>query len=70
MIDVTEILSSLERGDLKAADQSPPLVHEELRRLAARKLANESPGQTLQATALVYERIPLDPASNASAAQS
>jgi RNA polymerase sigma factor (TIGR02999 family) len=55
MTDVTQILSSLERGDLKAADQLLPLVYEELRRLAARKLANESPGQTLQATALVHE---------------
>ncbi len=55
MSDVTQILSSLERGDLQAADQLLPLVYEELRRLAARKLANESPGQTLQATALVHE---------------
>jgi RNA polymerase sigma factor (TIGR02999 family) len=55
MSDVTQILSSLERGDLKAADQLLPLVYEELRRLAARRLANESPGQTLQATALVHE---------------
>ncbi len=55
MSDVTQILSSLERGDLKAAEQLLPLVYEELRRLAARKLANESPGQTLQATALVHE---------------
>ena len=55
MSDVTQILSSLERGDLKAADQLLPLVYEELRRLAARKLANESPGHTLQATALVHE---------------
>ncbi len=55
MSDVTQILSSLEQGDLKAAEQLLPLVYEELRRLAARKLANESPGQTLQATALVHE---------------
>ena len=55
MSDVTQILSSLEQGNLKAADQLLPLVYEELRRLAARKLANESPGQTLQATALVHE---------------
>src|SRR5580700_9026992 len=55
MSDVTQILSSLEQGDLKAAEQLLPLVYEELRRLAARKLANESPGHTLQATALVHE---------------
>jgi RNA polymerase sigma factor (TIGR02999 family) len=55
MSDVSQILSSLEQGDLKAAEQLLPLVYEELRRLAARKLANEAPGQTLQATALVHE---------------
>jgi DNA-directed RNA polymerase specialized sigma24 family protein len=55
MSDVTQILSSPERGDPKAAEQLLPLVYDELRRLAARKLARESPGQTLQATALVHE---------------
>src|SRR5271155_3363101 len=55
MSDVTQILSSLERGDHKAAEQLLPLVYDELRRLAARKLALEPPGQTLQATALVHE---------------
>jgi RNA polymerase sigma factor (TIGR02999 family) len=52
---VTQILSSVERGDLKAAEQLLLLVYDELRRLAARKLAREPPGQTLQATALVHE---------------
>lgn len=55
MSDVTQILSSLERGDLKAAEQLLPLVYDELRCLVARKLAHESPGQTLQATALMHE---------------
>jgi len=53
--DVTRILNSLEEGDTSAADQLLPLVYEELRRLAAHKMANERPGQTLQATALVHE---------------
>lgn len=55
MSDVTRILSAIERGDARAADQLLPLVYDELRRLAARRLADESPGQTLQATALVHE---------------
>ena len=55
MSDVTRILSQIEQGDPKAAEQLLPLVYDELRRLAAAKLANEKPGQTLQATALVHE---------------
>ena len=55
MSDVTKILTAIERGDAKAADKLLPLVYEELRRLAARKMSQEPPGQTLQATALVHE---------------
>jgi RNA polymerase sigma factor (TIGR02999 family) len=55
MSDVTRILSQIEQGDLSAAEQLLPLVYDELRRLAAAKLAHEKPGQTLQATALVHE---------------
>ena len=55
MSDVTRILNAIERGDPKAADELLPLVYEELRLLAAQKLSHESPGQTLQATALVHE---------------
>jgi RNA polymerase sigma factor (TIGR02999 family) len=55
MSDVTRILSAIEQGDPHAAAQLLPLVYEELRRLAAQKLAQEKPGQTLQATALVHE---------------
>src|SRR6266478_54087 len=55
MSDVTHILSAIERGDPHAAKQLLPLVYEELRKLAAQKLAQEAPGQTLQATALVHE---------------
>jgi RNA polymerase sigma factor (TIGR02999 family) len=55
MSDVTLILSQIEQGDPKAAEKLLPLVYEELRRLAAAKLAMEKPGQTLQATALVHE---------------
>jgi RNA polymerase sigma factor (TIGR02999 family) len=55
MNDVTHLLSAIGQGDTKAADQLLPLVYDELRRLAARKLAQEKPGQTLQATALVHE---------------
>ena len=55
MDDVTHILSAIEQGDPQAADQLLPLVYDELRRLAAQKLAQEKPGQTLQATALVHE---------------
>jgi RNA polymerase sigma factor (TIGR02999 family) len=55
MNDVTCILSAVEHGDTGAADQLLPLVYDELRRLAAQRLAQEKPGQTLQATALVHE---------------
>jgi len=55
MTGVTQILASIERGDAHAADQLLPLVYEELRKLAASKLALEKPGQTLQATALVHD---------------
>lgn len=55
MNEVTRILSSIERGDVQAAEQLLPLVYEELRKLAARRLAHEKPGQTLQATALVHD---------------
>jgi RNA polymerase sigma factor (TIGR02999 family) len=53
--DVTRILSAIEQGDPQAAKQLLPLVYEELRKLAAARLAQEQPGQTLQATALVHE---------------
>jgi RNA polymerase sigma factor (TIGR02999 family) len=53
--EVTRILSSIEQGDPSAAEQLLPLLYQELRRLAAQKLAQERPGQTLQATALVHE---------------
>lgn len=55
MTDVTLILSRIENGDPEAAEQLLPLVYDELRKLAAAKLANEKPGQTLQATALVHD---------------
>src|SRR5881392_1877980 len=55
MSDVTRILSAIEQGDPSAAAQLLPLVYDELRQLAAQKLAQEKPGQTLQATALVHE---------------
>jgi RNA polymerase sigma factor (TIGR02999 family) len=55
MSDVTRILSAIEQGDPSAAEQLLPLVYDELRQLAAQKLAKERPGQTLQATALVHE---------------
>lgn len=55
MTDVTLILNAIEQGDPSAAEQLLPLVYNELRKLAAAKLANEKPGQTLQATALVHE---------------
>jgi RNA polymerase sigma factor (TIGR02999 family) len=55
MNDVTQILNAIEQGDPHAAEHLLPLVYEELRRLAAQKLAQEKPGQTLQATALVHE---------------
>jgi RNA polymerase sigma factor (TIGR02999 family) len=53
--DVTRILEAIQGGDLKAADELLPIVYEELRRLAAQKLSQEKPDQTLQATALVHE---------------
>ena len=55
MSEATRILEAIEQGDLQAAEQLLPVVYEELRRLAARKMAHERPGQTLQATALVHE---------------
>jgi RNA polymerase sigma factor (TIGR02999 family) len=55
MTGVTEILSAIEQGDARAADQLFPLVYDALRQLAAARLAHEAPGQTLQATALVHE---------------
>jgi RNA polymerase sigma factor (TIGR02999 family) len=53
--DVTHLLSAIEHGDARAAEQLLPLVYDELRKLAAAKLAHEKPGQTLQPTALVHE---------------
>jgi RNA polymerase sigma factor (TIGR02999 family) len=55
MNDVTRILSAIEQGDPRASEELLPLVYDELRRLAAQKLAREKPGQTLQATALVHD---------------
>jgi RNA polymerase sigma factor (TIGR02999 family) len=55
MSDVTHLLSAIGQGDPHAAEQLLPLIYEELRQLAAQRLANEKPGQTLQATALVHE---------------
>lgn len=55
MSDVTQILSAIEQGDPHAAEQLLPLVYDELRKLAAQRMAQERPGQTLQATALVHE---------------
>ena len=55
MSDVTRILSAIEQGDQKASEQLLPLVNEELRKLAAQRMAEENPGQTLQATALVHD---------------
>ncbi len=55
MTDVTQILYRIEQGDSQAAEQLLPVVYDELRKLAAAKLASENPGQTLQATALVHE---------------
>ncbi len=53
--DVTQILQAVERGDERAAEQLLPIVYDELRALAQRRMARESPGQTLQTTALVHE---------------
>ena len=55
MSDVTQILSAIEQGDTSAADKLLPLVYQELRKLAAARMANEHVGQTLQATALVHD---------------
>jgi RNA polymerase sigma factor (TIGR02999 family) len=67
MTDVTRILSAIEEGDPLAAEQLLPLVYDELRKLAAAKMAQESPGQTLQATALVHEAyLRLVPSGDAS----
>jgi RNA polymerase sigma factor (TIGR02999 family) len=55
MSDITQILSAIEGGDLRAAERLLPLVYDELRKLATHKLSQERPGQTLQATALVHE---------------
>ena len=55
MSDVTRILNQIENGDPAASEELLPLVYEELRALARARLANEKPGQTLQATALVHE---------------
>src|SRR5258708_37947575 len=55
MSEVTRILSAIEQGDPSAAEKLLPLVYDELRQLAGQKLAQEKPGQTLQATALVHE---------------
>jgi DNA-directed RNA polymerase specialized sigma24 family protein len=55
MTEVTRILSAIEQGDPRAAEQLLPLVYDELRKLAVRRLAREKPGLTRQATALVHE---------------
>ena len=55
MKDVTRILTAIEQGDVRAADELLPLVYQELRQLAAQRMKKEKPGQTLQATALVHE---------------
>src|SRR5205807_2276240 len=55
MKELTQVIRAIERGDRVASEKLLPLVYDELRRLAARKLAQEAPGQTLQATALVHE---------------
>src|SRR5678809_122534 len=55
MSDVTRILDAIQQGDPKAADELLPLIYQELRKLAAHKMAREQPGHTLQATALVHE---------------
>ena len=55
MNDVTRILTAIEQGDVRAADELLPLVYQELRQLAAQRMKKEKPGQTLQATALVHE---------------
>src|SRR5258708_2490738 len=65
MSDVTQILNAIEGGDARAAEQLLPLVYDELRQLAAAQMAQEKPGQTLDATALVHEAyLRLVPASH------
>ncbi len=56
MAEITQILNAIEQGDPQAAEQLLPLVYDELRKLAAQKLAHERPGHTLDATALVHAR--------------
>ena len=58
MEDVTRILNATEGGDARATEKLLPVVYEELRLLAAQRMSQESPGQTLQATALVHEASP------------
>src|SRR5436190_7545640 len=73
MTDVTQVLNAIEQGDPHAAGQLLPLVYDELRRLAAQKLAQEKPGQTLQPTALVHEaylRLVGEPAASAAGSRS
>jgi RNA polymerase sigma factor (TIGR02999 family) len=70
MSDVTHILAAVERGDAHAAEELLPLVYNELRQLAAARMANERPGQTIQATALVHEaylRLVASPGATGSA---
>ena len=55
MSDLTVMLQQIEQGDAQAANRLLPLIYDELRKLAAQKMARENPGQTLQATALVHE---------------
>jgi RNA polymerase sigma factor (TIGR02999 family) len=70
MSDVTQILMAIDNGDPRAAEQLLPLVYDELRKLAAQRLAQEKPGQTLQATALVHEAyLRLAPNQDESAAR-
>jgi RNA polymerase sigma factor (TIGR02999 family) len=72
MLEVTQILAEIDRGDPRAAEKLLPLVYEELRQLAAQKLSQEAPGHTLQATALVHEaylRLVSTPQSAAQGAQ-
>src|SRR5213082_3601563 len=72
MNEITRILSAIEQGDPHAAEQLLPLVYNELRRLAAQKLAQETPGQTLQPTALVHEaylRLIGEPAASAAGSE-
>src|SRR5262245_50377531 len=68
MSDVTRILERIQQGDSRAAEHLLPLVYDELRKLAAQKMGQEKPGQTLQATALVHEAylrlLPSEDASN------